>query len=746
MKYLIITIYYILMPVLAAANALPDLHGKHYEDFEMHGFGRLPRFWGQEVVFTPEAHRWLAQLKQEGYAFYEPSIGAWDNFSVKGESVTYEALRDVSITRVGRELREELEAHTSTASLDKHGRDVLHLAIGAPPFGVSVFGRLNFMINDVHDVDNSDHESVLTFFGATPDLLNISLSTGIAARELRAALSDRTTIAIAADNNPFVQTDLVPLASRTPIVVGASNPRGEISIYSSSTEVNIYAPGEHLSLDSEVRQGTSYAAPMVTGALADMFAILPPNAIASFEDELITTLDTKATISLSEFRSLLVHMLQETSTSTAMANSNTGGGVLNHYKLLRVAHRIAQQVGNSDQSVEQLIEDSHMYDFSAEAQQLYDEAMRLRSESGENQQEVLFKLREAVALDQHNHSARRELAEIYAQAGYASLSEFYAPPVSLQQLRTHRMIDLNLDMLPNFKSGLLEIYTRELDTPELIRNYLDKDILLAVIWASIHHTDPNDGFQNLMRFLDHNEERAIEIRRENLSVDSPWQLFDPINPLPFIISYSGDVQQAKQLVDAVLERFGISDASIALTLPSVTKEFEGVYSEEVIEQSVIEIDTDFLLESDILFYISDEARTIRQLPEFAGQQLNLIEWSILHDSSKLFAYHHEQLEDFINDDIIDGYETLDEKLATGEINAEMLALSNRVAAELEGHIGFTVQHTDNSVALEGLLDLHQRVSSESNHLALLRRQFTNRGLMPQLQQILTQRLRRLPVR
>ncbi len=990
MKYTITIAVFVLAAGLAQAKALPGLGGK---SFISKRFGRLPHYWGQEAVFTPEARRWLARLDlatKEG--FYRPTVGIWDVFQGddgEGGRISYEALQDASVVRVGQELQEELAANASSTRLGTHGLYVTSLAVGKPPFGISVLGELNFLINanenngskiDPQDLHGSiSRLDVLNFSCCIEDAFGFGWDfSDKPVPGLSDVLPGYTTVVRAAGNNPFRLFSRYFIGPHEPILVGAIDSNGEMRGYSNNG--HIYAPGYHRFPDGSIEWGTSFSTPMVSGALADMFAILPPTAITSLTAKPIVSSDVRPMPELSEFHDLIVHLLQKT--STPMVNNIRSGGILNHYKLLRAAHRIAQQAGSGDQSVAQLIEDSRTYDFTAEARQLYEETVRLHNSAEVEPQEVLSKLREAVALDAHNQDARRALGEIYAQAGYTSLAEFYSSsivPIAKQQPRIHRTMDMEEEESLYFKMDLLEAYAREIYTPQLVDKYLDKDLLLAMMWAygDIGRTNPGD------------------ILRDILPEDNPWVSFNVKNPLPFIINYSKDVQQAKQLVDAVLERFDISTEKLTFTLPSVWDESDE--SREVLSARRIEIDTYFLLgeervaqqkiteasnqapergltteggnlqdkatevggESEITafdkqldehlddlkrlskkaaenpddeqavkearnaekgtyaimeamieeagsaelagrsviralsviadfsidlllenlheantpaalqgakkeikhineyltelraedysvlekedifkeivdFYLPDpretydnfeayvaahkqatgtkleaelrelwdnydniyatrvekliknlandtikmyerildklssaitafdkqldehlddfkrlskkaaenpddeqavkeakdaseridamikeagEERVARQLPLFAGQSLNLVEWSILHDSRKLFAYHYEMLHAIIKSYVLSSYTTMDEMSAADD--ADSMELANKIAKELEGHINFTVKHTDNREALKKLLDLHKQVSSASEHQALL---------------------------
>ncbi len=691
MKYTITIAVFVLVAGLVQAKTLSGSRGKY---FYLQSFGRLPHYWGQEAVFTPEARRWLARLAaKESYVFHRPTVGIWDAFHGEdggdGGRISYEALQGASVGRVGQELQKELAANTSSTRLGTHGRDVTSLAVGKPPFGISVLGELNFLINANSNAGEKIDPQDLYGSISRPDVLNVSYGGGTALG-LSDVLPGYTTIVLAAGNRSLqmmktgLMLALAPgLERRELILVGASDPGGKISYY--SNVAHIYAPGEHLFPNGSIALGTSLSAPMVSGALADMFAILPPTAITSLTAEVNSM--GEEFFERREFNGLIIHLLQETSTPMVTTDDNIrSGGILNHYKLLRVAHRIAQQAGSGDQSVAQLIEDPRMYDFTAEALQLYEETVRLRNSAEVEPQEVLSKLREAVALDVdvHNQDARRALGAVYAQAGYTSLAEFYGLPVAMQQSRIQRTMD---------KASLLDGYAEVIDTPQLVRKYLNKDLLLAMMWADSTSTD------------------EWKWDKQNLSADNPWQMFDSKNPLPFIIKYSKDVQryskdvqQAKQLVDAVLERFDLSEEKVTLTLPSFSTEIWEGDEYEVIGKRLVEIDTDFLIGHDAYpLVISDEARVARQLPVFRGQSLNLVEWSILRHSHKLFANHYETLHAIIKD-------------------ADNLELANKIAEELKGHIYFAVsvnytgKHRE---ALEKLLDLHKQVSSASEHQALL---------------------------
>ena len=135
------------------------------------------------------------------------------------------------------------------------------------------------------------------------------------------------------------------------IVVGSADPGGFPSIFSQADEsVDILAPSDHFirSIDADGKlvkfSGTSGAAPLVSGVLADVKAILPD----------LTRDDA-------------VKMLQLTATNTSINEVSrvNGAGVLNHYKMLRVAQRIATGLQeDSSATIGSLLQDPKVVDFN----------------------------------------------------------------------------------------------------------------------------------------------------------------------------------------------------------------------------------------------------------------------------------------------------------------------------------------------------------------------------------------------
>ena len=196
----------------------------------------------------------------------------------------------------------------------------------------------------------------------------------------------------AGNNFPKPIYDFDNMISSKAILVGSADPGGFPSSFSSiSEDIVVLAPSDYdlrtINAKGKIISyaGTSGAAPMVSGVLADVKSILP-----------------------SLTRDEAVYMLQQTATRTTINNISTanGAGMVNHYKMLRVAQRLHE--ANFDGNRRRLYL-NRMYDFSYEARQLARDAkIRLASTyaSPANTAEAFKKLRKAFFLDSDNEEAR----------------------------------------------------------------------------------------------------------------------------------------------------------------------------------------------------------------------------------------------------------------------------------------------------------------------------------------------------
>ena len=192
------------------------------------------------------------------------------------------------------------------------------------------------------------------------------------------------------------------------IPVGAINPDGTVSEYSvADSSVVVTAPGEHVfSFDGKEEMlfyRTSAAAPAVSGVLADIRSILPQltqnNAVQLLESTAIKTV------------------------TNTMSELN-GAGVVNHYQMVRVALRLAEEGYDGELMPDNL--DAYL-DFNAEVANLID--------TSEDATEFFLNLRRAFFLDPNNDDIRIQLASAYRQMGLISQATFYDLPSKAVQLR-----------------------------------------------------------------------------------------------------------------------------------------------------------------------------------------------------------------------------------------------------------------------------------------------------------------------
>lgn len=343
----------------------------------------------------------------------------------------------------------------------KHGTAVATLIAGQPPFGVSARGEIDFlstftdqgafarMLMNAQDLKNIEDRyrhffALLAEQKVLPDIINISAelpSTGDSATspaaEITKKLSElakRTLIVNSADNRfPYPMGELERRLSGEIVIVGSSDPSGYVSSFSPSGEkVTVCAPSDDCLRTRGINEDfisfgfTSGAAPLVTGALADVLAFLP-------------------TLTASE----AVEMLRKTA---IMGVGESAVPNLNYYKLVRVAAKLADTGWPEHR---EMIFDDQLYDFTAEAQQL------LTSAEGAAAEELFTRLRVAFFLDPHNYAVREILAAIYTQAGYAAQALFYGnTPVPNRDMTTYdfltALVEVDVERLAQMLPRLRE--------------------------------------------------------------------------------------------------------------------------------------------------------------------------------------------------------------------------------------------------------------------------------------------------
>lgn len=223
-------------------------------------------------------------------------------------------------------------------------------------------------------------------------------------------LSQTVFVKAAGNDFPHPVDKIISVYGDKMIVVGSADPTGFPSTFSQADKrVNILAPSDEFIPSVGVGakpilfSGTSGDAPVVSGVLADVNSLLPRDL----------TRDEAA------------HLLHKTATKTSIngASDMNGAGVVNHYKMLRVAKRLhdAGFPANED-----ILHSEQLFDFSTEAKKLASEAEHLiTSSDAENYAEGFKKLRTAFFLNPDNNNIRSALAKIYRDCRYHTQSLFY---------------------------------------------------------------------------------------------------------------------------------------------------------------------------------------------------------------------------------------------------------------------------------------------------------------------------------
>ena len=427
-RALVLIFFSLVLAIPASAQRWPNVRA----NLHTHPFGKLTQFWAHQAAGIPEGHAFIRELEQNNFAFATPQIGVLDTgfvlasmlADVKLAPQLHKHLSDTEADPDERNtfaktfphpLRDFLLYHYARReakdSRDRHGSAVAYLLASNTHAGTSLKGEIAMLLPFPRKFSHHAkelHEMIAELL--LPQVVNYSMSfgnddhwsTGVAAAAKSIAA---TTIVVTSAGNHA--PDPIELGKRELaeqlVIVGSADPTGHVSSFSqtgcaetirtcSDSYIQSISPksGEFFNFG-----GTSGAAPLVSGALADGMSILPDLS-----------------------REHAVLLLKK----TALANADGDAvGLLNYYKLLRVAHRLAERGWVSAADEEEVLHDPSLYDFHAESEQLTQAAIASPSNA-------FLKLRQAFLLDHTNNTTRTLLAEMYRQHGYEAQAFFYDNP------------------------------------------------------------------------------------------------------------------------------------------------------------------------------------------------------------------------------------------------------------------------------------------------------------------------------
>ena len=489
----------VLLPTSKIARFAPQdwlilekaLWGKVYRKTP-YGRFKLSKLWDREAIGTPEVRQLLATLE---FPWHSSEVRIFDtDFSVNknknflSSEQARESLRltnkyTLNADEVGQEagMMEISYRLVPPLDLENHGVLVAHLLAGKSPLpGISTRGEIS-LLSDIGPLIDDTGKQYL----GLPGVVNLSKSIETQDVDALTPLGEKTLLVAAAGNYFPEKSDNVILASRALeqsgkakiIPVGAINPDGTVSEYSvADSSVVVTAPGEHVfSFDGKEEmlfRRTSAAASAVSGVLADIRSILPQltqdNAVQLLESTAIKTV-------------------------TNEVSELNGAGVVNHYKMVRVALRLAEDGYDGELMPDNL--DAYL-DFSQEVTDLID--------TSKDTTEFFLNLRRAFFLDPNNDAIRLQLADAYRQMELMSQANFYdltleavkSKPVEAKLNQRAKRVKERLKLLPSIDQS---IATNIISVSDL------------KIKGLIHLAEDDKAFEQLLKTIDAEANMVAEI-------------------------------------------------------------------------------------------------------------------------------------------------------------------------------------------------------------------------------------------
>ena len=407
------------------------LWGKVHKKTAYGHYNEISKLWDREAIGTPEVKHLMASLEfpvhysevrifDVGFCCHEKYLSSAQPRATLQLADNYELL-DI-----------DYELKISPAD---HGLLVAHLLAGRSPLpGVSSRGKIS-LLSDGFLFSEQNPSQYLQ----TPGVVNLSKDTNTKDVNKLASVGDKTLLVTAAGNLFPEKSDNVILASRALvqdgrvkiIPVGAVGPDGVVNRDSTADRsLVVTAPGEKLfsfnGAEEKLFGQTSAAAPIVSGVLADVRSILPE-----------LTID------------VAVRLLEKTAirTATNVVSKLNGVGMVNHYKIVRVALRLAE----AGYDGEVMPDDLQTYlDFDTEVVDL------LTTKRNETAVESFRNLRRAFFLDPDNSEVRAQLASAYRRLGLKLQAVFYDPPVEAIARHSVKLkIDSRIEKAAERKLALL---------------------------------------------------------------------------------------------------------------------------------------------------------------------------------------------------------------------------------------------------------------------------------------------------
>ncbi|MBI3544343.1 MAG: S8/S53 family peptidase [Deltaproteobacteria bacterium] len=377
------------------------------------GFGNLTPYWAQEAVGGDLAAAFVAASQQASSV----DVGVIDG------GVTLGSLPE---ERLGPTLKACLRDQALCELLpDQHGTAVSSIIVGQSPVGIAsraILAQAASALNPREKPGESwAFEGALKRFLATaplPPIVNMSMYASDslyngAFKSLTESLSGKT-IVVRSAGNFFPKMPYRFTVQPPGLVVGSVAPNGLLSDMSQEAPfVTVTAPSNY-----EIRsyrptstfggrelfafRGTSGAAPVVTASLANVLSFLPELTLEQAK-----------------------RLIERTSLKTIGYASNpgmNGAGVVNAYKLARVAERLRAR--GFDARRESMLTDDATYAFTDEVASLRAEAAALGAGCDADRRRLAL-LRAALFLAPNEEGVRHDVGLIYRSLGFDAQADFF---------------------------------------------------------------------------------------------------------------------------------------------------------------------------------------------------------------------------------------------------------------------------------------------------------------------------------
>jgi len=365
---------------------------------ETKDFGRITRYWAQTNAGTDLAWDHMQRLRSEGSSLSSVAVGACDggfNLATLPRDRITQDLRSCT-----RETCPRMGAPMSHLS---HGEGVTNLMAGVYPLSASPVTQLSSIVPG-----SSSQFSCEQILDAQPKprFVNISLHLSKQPETFRSIA--RNSFVTYASGNGFPSEHSDPNFEGVSYV-GSTTPSGLVSSFSQkSSSLLISSPSDNhgTSFDKDgnlvLFGGTSGAAPLASGSLANLEALLP--GITNDEIRLIAE---RSAYQSAGFRP---------------PRPGDGVGNLNSYLLVRVADRMRKEWPRNRADLQRV----EIYNFSTEAGQAFKKFETMRAPPSCSERKRGFsELRKAFFLDPENRQVSNALADFYEREGYIAESHFY---------------------------------------------------------------------------------------------------------------------------------------------------------------------------------------------------------------------------------------------------------------------------------------------------------------------------------